>query len=591
MAIIIYTYSNPYKINREQYWALVKNSFHLCVSQTLVNGLCDQYREFYKGKLTTIDRFINKLFLDWESDAVEISQRAYIDNVIDYMSFREYVDDDLSEEDIKLSLKRNRSYVLKSLRVMFELGMNPDNIREDCLTYEQKCIVGLFKELMTSGSSLFSLKNDFTKDEVDDAIKQTIADALRDKEKDCSDINIDNVVVHGIHQFTPIMLKTIEILSKYKNVIVLFNYQPDYKNVYQTWLNIYSWFESKINPSNQNFNNDSQEFEGGIVADNMAAMIAGSTAAIDLSKRIEVTEFDNQTEFAGYVAKKFENASHKRENDEFRHPALYYMDEQIYAANSGVNQILKIYFPEQFGEREFLDYPIGHFFISVTNMWDPESNVMCIKDLSDVFECLSCGIISEEKNGLLVSILDRCRFYISKETTIKGMIKKLKKLKKSLDFDGYREDLRRLDYYNVTEDEIDTLITALRELNSIAEQFFADFSDKKNDFKKFYKKIEDVLVNKVLDKEELDEDFKDIVVRVLARLNEVSSIEASASFECLRETMQLYLKQVPIEGKGANWIVRNFEQIDGDVLRNNALESEKIYHFACLSDQDMISAY
>ena len=349
MAIIIYTYSNPYKINREQYWALVKNSFHLCVSQTLVNGLCDQYREFYKGKLTTIDRFINKLFLDWESDAVEISQRAYIDNVIDYMSFREYVDDDLSEEDIKLSLKRNRSYVLKSLRVMFELGMNPDNIREDCLTYEQKCIVGLFKELMTSGSSLFSLKNDFAKDEVDDAIKQTIADALRDKEKDCSDINIDNVVVHGIHQFTPIMLKTIEILSKYKNVIVLFNYQPDYKNVYQTWLNIYSWFESKINLSNQNFNNDSQEFEGGIVADNMAAMIAGSTAAIDLSKRIEVTEFDNQTEFAGYVAKKFENASHKRENDEFRHPALYYMDEQIYAANSGVNQILKIYFPEQFG--------------------------------------------------------------------------------------------------------------------------------------------------------------------------------------------------------------------------------------------------
>lgn len=89
------------------------------------------------------------------------------------------------------------------------------------------------------------------------------------------------------------------------------------------------------------------------------------------------------------------------------------------------------------------------------------------------------------------------------------------------------------------------------------------------------------------DKEELDEDFKDIVVRVLARLNEVSSIEASASFECLRETMQLYLKQVPVEGKGANWIVRNFEQIDGDVLRNNALESEKIYHFACLSDQDM----
>lgn len=57
-----------------------------------------------------------------------------------------------------------------------------------------------------------------------------------------------------------------------------------------------------------------------------------------------------------------------------------------------------------------------------------------------------------------------------------------------MDFDGYREDLRRLDYYNVTEDEIDTLITALRELNSIAEQFFADFSDKKNDLRSSIKR-------------------------------------------------------------------------------------------------------
>lgn len=71
MAIIIYTYSNPYKINKEPYWAMIKNSFQLCVSQTLVNGLCDQYSEFYKGKLTTISRFINNLYNDWESDANE----------------------------------------------------------------------------------------------------------------------------------------------------------------------------------------------------------------------------------------------------------------------------------------------------------------------------------------------------------------------------------------------------------------------------------------------------------------------------------------------------------------------------------------
>ena len=70
MAIVIYTYSNPYRLHREPYWALIKNAFHLCASQTLASGLCDQYKnEFFEGKLTTITRFINKLYDEWESSA------------------------------------------------------------------------------------------------------------------------------------------------------------------------------------------------------------------------------------------------------------------------------------------------------------------------------------------------------------------------------------------------------------------------------------------------------------------------------------------------------------------------------------------
>ena len=84
------------------------------------------------------------------------------------------------------------------------------------------------------------------------------------------------------------MLKTIEILGEHENVFILFNYVPDYKNVYQTWLNVYSWFESKITFSPQNFYDHSQDFAGGRIADNIAAMIAGSTATIDYSERITV---------------------------------------------------------------------------------------------------------------------------------------------------------------------------------------------------------------------------------------------------------------------------------------------------------------
>lgn len=591
MAITIYTYSNPYEIHKEPYWASIQNCFHLCVSQTLVNGLCDQYnKDFDKGKLTTVTKFINALYQDWESDSVAISQRAAIDNLIEYMDFSSVVDD-IPQEDIVTSLKRNRSDVVESIRTMFELGMDPENIKTDELTYDQKCIVEIYKELINSNNKFFKIKKDFKLDEIDSAIDRTINQTLKSKNQDISKIRKDSIVVHGIHQFTPIMLRMIEELSKYKLVVVLFNYQPDYKNVYQTWLEVYSSFEAKVVFSPRNLNNDSQQCEGGRIADNIAAIIAGNTSVIDFNNRIEVTEFDNSTEFAGYIAKKFEKAEQLRKDDEYKHPALYYMEEQLYAANSEVNNILKIYFPEQFGERAFLDYPIGHFFLSIANMWDPETQTLCIRDLNDLYECLSCGIIIEANHGELISILDKTKLFFAKETTIKGITKKLKKLKNRIEEinedEKEKQEFKRVEYFDVTEGEIDTLINALNELNGITRYFYDDFNDQRNDFKSFYKKIGEVLVSHVLDVQEIDSEFKEIVQRVLKRLDEVKDVEATASFDCLRETMQLYLQQIPSEGRGANWIVRNFEQIDGDVLRKNKDHHRKVYHFACLSDHDM----
>lgn len=191
----------------------------------------------------------------------------------------------------------------------------------------------------------------------------------------------------------------------------------------------------------------------------------------------------------------------------------------------------------------------------------------------------------------MISILDKTKLFYSKETSIKGIIKKLKKLKNRIEEIGEdekeKQEFKRVEYFDVSKEEIDTLIGALNELNEITKYFYEDFNDQRNDFKSFYKKIGEVLVSHVLDVQEIDSEFKDIVQRVLKRLDEVKDVEASASFDCLRETMELYLQQIPGEGRGANWIVRNFEQIDGDVLRKNKDHHSKVYHFACLSDQDM----
>ena len=51
--------------------------------------------------------------------------------------------------------------------------------------------------------------------------------------------------------------------------------------------------------------------------------------------------------------------------------------------------------------------------------------------------------------------------------------------------------------------------------------------------------------------------------------------------------MAYYLKQESKKGLSANWIVRDFEQIDGDILKSRKQNKDIVYHFACLSDNDM----
>lgn len=56
--------------------------------------------------------------------------------------------------------------------------------------------------------------------------------------------------------------------------------------------------------------------------------------------------------------------------------------------------------------------------------------------------------------------------------------------------------------------------------------------------------------------------------------------------------MSIYLVQETKPGKSANWIVRNFEQIDGDIMRslNEQVNGKPVVvHFACLTDEDMDS--
>lgn len=592
MSIAIYTYRDPYKLNKETYWDEIKDCPYFCVSQTLVNGLKTIYKkDFQQGRVTTIQYLIESLFEYWESTACIIKQHTDIDNIIS-AGLPPVLGSDM-QENIARAFLYNREEVFESIRVMFELNINIDEIIFDKLTPEQKFIVEVFKKILSSEKKKdFCLKDDFCGADIDTAIDRAMQRARKDL--DCTGVNKDCVVIHGVHQFSPIMLRAIEKMAEAKKVILLFNYQPQYKNIYQTWIDIYSAFDCPISDSTTAEFRPNLSFpisyEGNVLADNIGKLINGQMASVSSDSDIEILEFDNMTEFAGYVADVF-NAAEKADPDN----PMKQMREQIYAANSSVNDILKIYFPEQFGERQFLDYPLGHFFLAVANMWNPVNNKMSITDINDVKECLEAGILKEDYLGELATILGKMSAMFEGSSSIDEMLDRLKRLRKSkrhLTDTAKKEYVRHISYYQVSKQDVEKLENALNELEDLAAFFYEDFENKSNNFRDFYKRLKIYLQEEVLDTQDLSEEFSDIIRRVLDRLEAVENIDASASFECLKATMSIYLVQETKPGKSANWIVRNFEQIDGDIMRSldeQVHGKPVVVHFACLTDEDMDS--
>ena len=157
-----------------------------------------------------------------------------------------------------------------------------------------------------------------------------------------------------------------------------------------------------------------------MLADQIGRLANGTL--IEKSKdinNVKVVEFDNITEFSAYVARIYEEATKDFHADEHKNGSvLSYMREQFYSANNSVNDILKVYFPEQFGERHFLAYPIGHFFVAVTNMWDSENGGIKIENMNDIAECLYSGALYEKKVGSLITTFNQTKNYFSRATKL-----------------------------------------------------------------------------------------------------------------------------------------------------------------------------
>lgn len=647
MSYKIYTYADPYRIRETDFWNgnvdHIKDYPQLCASRTLVNGLISVMREDIESLISPLDDIVNeKIFRSWTNDiGVRILQYSELSAV-----YRSWNQNKKLSDDLYIALTHNKDEMLDSLRLFIELGIDSSSLKTDGLSMEHRLFAYMLK--MTENESLFKLPEMPNLSEIISLFKKQAEDEKTEKEKirnehmDTDDSKLweqeekllnrmiestnhwdgKHVVIHGIHQFTPLQLRFITHLDKLDvEVIFVHNYVPEYKEVYSSWSYIYQQFNAPVH-HDRNVGSyvpvGQFKIPGNAIASNLGLLCEDTVSRTDkrmrdnydLYKDVRVQEFDNVSEYAGYISDEFMEAEASMSDTTslyekpFKKKAgtaavLRRMQEVVYTANKDVDDLLQVYHPEYARNRHFLAYPVGQFFASLYAMWNPDTQILEL-DYGSLRECVNSGILSKYSAEALLKTLMNVQPLFEHIETVEDFDRIIGKKYKN----AYSQvsnskqgsiafSLRAMNIYNtykITAKDFDNLYKAICEINEIAKKLFTETAGDKINFKKHFERLEkfvrerqDTLVS---------EEEKTLITQLLTKLDIIQmkkkEDEDEGTFEDLRKGLYFFLKQK--EEPASDWFVKNFEQIDGDVLNSKSQNKpgfKKVYHFACVSDADM----
>lgn len=618
----IYTYTDPYNIDNsinstnKNIWQEIKDFPHFCVSQTLVEGMKSKYGRKSFDVITTIDSFIKECYPFWTQDP------QY--KILQYNSISKAIDN-IRDDRLRSSFKFNQREIMDSIRFLLELKIKPKDINREAVSREQKTFLSIYKEIYREEH--WSVLNDnsisygnyepvrkalenilsLEKNKIDEDIEKTRIRRFKKSKESLSNYikslldsynknkKIESVVFHGVHQFTPLILRFIEELETLGiEVIFLINYNPNYQKVYKTWKHVYSWIDNDIEFDKNGYQGQKLgEAIGNIIEGNIVDDIAV------LKETTKFLKFDNLTTFADYVANIFNKASKKQESliggfdEEYGTAAISRMDEQFYApVNTEINELLKAYFPKQFGEKHFLSYPIGQFILGLYNMWDQQEKKIIYRE-DALRECLSINFFKKEDMPSPIEIFDKIKLYFNRVSDMEEFMDCLDHLKTIIkervlgDLDDKYQDLSLYSFYSLSYREISYFNDVMNSLLEISSDlFFSSSNPGFVNYEDHYKKLIEIITDKSQSAEVIDEKELELIERVKLQFDSIEKLKIEGSIEDLKETLHFYLHQRE-DDDSANWIVRNFEQIDGGVMLNKSHKEQKTYHLALLSNDKM----
>lgn len=630
----IFTYPDPFKIKEnKELWEVITKHPHFCASDTLLQGLSSEYKRRSFGIMRTINSLVNKVLGE------------YVDNpkndVQMFLDISSYIHK-MPDSDMKNAFRFNIASVVESVKFLIMLECESDKFSDD-LSAEQKIVLDIYKAILNSPciepfkelsyidkEKFIELARLTINEEIEYlcnrdlensrklgirlplethkdgyiAIKKIIDDlekkcketpdlrfdeiGIADKSKyvkedlenakyilslitDTPNEVFDKIVIHGVHRITPEMYYLFKLMEKIGiEVIFLINYANNLPNTYKTWREVYCWCDTKFEYL-EDVDIASRKDNLGVA---IAKIIEGKK--MPLIPKSEVTIFSNLTSFTDReVRKTFKAAGEK----------LNKMKTQYYAVSGRTsNEILKIHFPEQFNEKPFLSYPIGQFILGIYQMWNFEKSTLCLND-KNLCECAVSNIYKSKTN--MFDLVNKVKLYFSNCETIEEYFERLKELKESIaivNSNNKFKPLEKLGFFNIKLSDLEEFKNFLIFINDISERLFSE-SNNTIDFGKHFSTLIEIVSTPALKGNALSKSEKDLIEQISNKLAKCTDGEIIGDVEDVKDALAFYLS-AKNKGDTSNWIVRDFEQIDGAVLLRRVSKA-RVYHFALLSNSHM----
>lgn len=549
----VYTYSDLDSLKSAPFYEELHDKIHIGSSMELNKKMST---EGYFMNDLSFREIYNSIDPQWNSDETRIYNMTLITEYL-----RTLITNSKNQNEI-IWLEgcfKEIFLIWSSIEVMEEANLKPNMIQDSDENIRLMCDV--WSHLIEYGDTITRYRYCTKKKNLIPKIKKILKSYSYSPE--------DNIIViHGFYYFTPIQERIMIAMEEAGYILkFLIPYDHKYPHANEIWTLLYR-SENGYKDKNNWINAFSENFNCfGAVFDNE-----------DIKEcSLRLVEYGDIVE----MVDDFEKISSE--------------DCAIYSADSAyANEILRDFFPEKYGTRTLLSYPIGQFVFTLHKMWDQESQSLLIEP-KYISECFASGWAShgDLNSKDYVYDLQKILPFFENCTSVYEWNKRLqllhsinKDVVSVFKSDSECNTTRRWEnvmgnpfsnfsMFDVEDERLDSIILLITKLIDNARELFG--SEEGIRLNEHFGKLSDILYERGKSSEELNSELKDIS-DILERMIKT---EGNNVFypEDIAQTVTYFLAgdfaTTNHEGKYVEDWVKPITEIDGNL-------SEKVH--ICLSD-------